>query len=122
MRKSKYEAPPLTVEEQAFATENHDLIKKYLNIRRLPYDEWYDVVIFRYLLSVKRWFAIPELHKHNFEIIAFYAMRSAIGHEQEKQKRRVQTVSLDAVVPGTENLTFADILSDPNSDFTRLMA
>ncbi|MBS6701146.1 MAG: hypothetical protein KH284_06045 [Clostridiales bacterium] len=121
MRKSKYEAP-LTVEEQAFATENHDLIKKYLNIRRLPYDEWYDVVIFRYLLSVKRWFAIPELHKHNFEIIAFYAMRSAIGHEQEKQKRRVQTVSLDAVVPGTENLTFADILSDPNSDFTRLMA
>ena len=114
--------PPFTVEEQAFATENHDLIKKYLNIRRLPYDEWYDVVIFRYLLSVKRWFAIPELHKHNFEIIAFYAMRSAIGYEQEKQKRRVQTVSLDSVVPGTENLTFADILSDPNSDFTRLMA
>lgn len=114
--------PPLRWKNKPLQQKNHDLIKKYLNIRRLPYDEWYDVVIFRYLLSVKRWFAIPELHKHNFEIIAFYAMRSAIGHEQEKQKRRVQTISLDSVVPGTENLTFADILSDPNSDFTRLMA
>lgn len=119
MRKSKYESP-LTAEEQVFAEENHDLIRKYLNIRRLPFDEWYDVVIFRYLLSVKRWFAIPELHKHNFEIIAFYAMRSAIGHEQEKQRRRVQTVSLDAVIPGTDNLKFVDILSDPKSDFTRM--
>ncbi len=121
MRKSKYERP-LTVEEQAFATENHYLIKKYLRIRRLPYDDWYDVVIFRYLLSVKRWFAISELHKYNFEIIAFYAMHSAIGNEQKKQRKQVQTVSLDAVIPGTDNFTFADILRDPNSDFTRLMA
>lgn len=119
MRKSKYEAP-LTVEEQQFATENHYLIEKYLRIRRLPLDEWYDVVIFRYLLSVKRWFAIPELHNHNFEIIAFYAMRSAIGHEYEKQKRRVKTVSIDEVIPGTTDLKFGDILSDPVDHFERV--
>lgn len=119
MRKSKYEAP-LTVEEQQFATENHYLIEKYLRIRRLPIDEWYDVVIFRYLLSVKRWFAIPELHNHNFEIIAFYAMRSAIGHEYEKQKRRVKTVSIDEVIPGTTDLKFGDILSDSVDHFERV--
>lgn len=119
MRKSKYEAP-LTVEEQQFATENHYLIEKYLRIRRLPLDEWYDVVIFRYLLSVKRWFAIPELHNHNFEIIAFYAMRSAIGHEYEKQKRRVKTVSIDEVIPGTTDLKFGDILFDPVDHFERV--
>lgn len=119
MRKSKYEAP-LTVEEQQFATENHYLIEKYLRIRRLPLDEWYDVVIFRYLLSVKRWFAIPELHNHNFEIIAFYAMRSAIGNEHEKQKRRVKTVSIDEVIPGTTDLKFGDILSDPEDHFERV--
>lgn len=118
MRKSKYEAP-LTVEELQFATKNHYLIEKYLRIRRLPLDEWYDVVIFRYLLSVKRWFAIPELHNYNFEIIAFYAMRSAIGHEYEKQKRRVKTVSIDEVIPGTTNLKFGDILSDPVDHFER---
>lgn len=106
--------------EQQFATENHYLIEKYLRIRRLPLDEWYDVVIFRYLLSVKRWFAIPELHNHNFEIIAFYAMRSAIGHEYEKQKRRVKTVSIDEVIPGTTDLKFGDILSDPVDHFERV--
>lgn len=117
MKKSKYDAP-LTAEEQIFATENFYLIRKYLNIRHLPFDEWFDVVIFRYLLSVKRWFAIPDLHKHNFEIIAFYAMRSAIGHEQEKAEKRIQTVSLDMPIPGTNYLTFADAIPDPKSDFT----
>ncbi len=110
------------MEEQTFATENHYLIKMYLRIRRLPYDEWYDVVIFRYLLSVKRWFAISELHKYKFKTIVFYAMRSAIGNEQKKQRKQVQTVSLDAVIPGTDNLTLADILRNPNSDFTRLIS
>ena len=116
MRKSKYEAP-LTEEEQSFAAENHHLIRKYLNIRKLPFDEWYDVVIFRYLLSVKRWFAIPELHKHNFEIIAFYAMRSAIGHELEKQKRRINPISLDEVIPGTDGMTFSDTVTYDNLNF-----
>lgn len=116
MRKSKYEAP-LTEEEQSFAAENHHLIKKYLGIRKLPFDEWYDVVIFRYLLSVKRWFAIPELHRYNFEIIAFYAMRSAIGHEFEKREKRIKTISLDEVIPGTDGITLADTVTYNNLEF-----
>ena len=63
MRRDRFNAP-LTEEEQKFAEENHFLIAKYLRKRRLPIDEWYDVVIFRYCRSVKRWFALPELHKH----------------------------------------------------------
>lgn len=106
---------PLTVEEQQFATDNHYLVYKYLRLRKLPSDDWYDVVIFRYLRSVKRWFAFPELHDHNFEIIAFYAMRSAIGHEMDKQKRRVQTVSLDEPIPGTNGLTYADVITCENA-------
>lgn len=102
---------PLTPEEQKFAEENFHLIAKYLKIRKLPYDEWFDVVVFRYLRAVKRWFALPELHDHNFEIVAFYGMRSAIGHELEKQKRRPQTVSLDDPVPGTNGLTYMSMLS-----------
>lgn len=116
MGKSKYEAP-LTAEEQSFAAENHYLIRKYLNIRKLPFDEWYDVVIFRYLLSVKRWFAIPELHKHNFEIIVFYAMRSAIGNELKKQKKRIKVISLDEVIPGTDGMRFLDTVTYDNTNF-----
>lgn len=102
---------PLTPEEAQFAADNHYIIEKYLRIRKLPLDDWYDVVIFRYLRSVKRWFLYPELHEHNFEIVAFYAMRSAIGHEQAKQGRRVKTVSIDSPIPGTNGLTYAETLS-----------
>ena len=105
---------PLTLEEQQFAIDNHYLISKYLNIRKLPFDDWYDIVIFRYLRSVKRWFAIPELHEHSFEIIAFYAMRSAIGGELAKQGRRIQTVSIDETIPGTDGMKYADTVTYNN--------
>lgn len=116
MRRDRFNAP-LTEEEQKFAEENYFLIAKYLRKRRLPIDEWYDVVIFRYCRSVKRWFALPELHRHKFEIIAFYAMRSAIGHEYERRRRRIKTVSLDDVIPGTNGLRYGDIATHINQLF-----
>ena len=45
---------PLTLEEQRFAELNHELVLNYLRRRKLELNEWYDVVIFRYLLSVKK--------------------------------------------------------------------
>lgn len=107
---------PLTTEEKRFAEENHHLVGRYLKIRGLSFDEWYDVVIFRYLRSVKRWFAFPELHRHSFEIIAFYAMRSAIGNE--RQKKRIQAVSLYEKIPGTEGMTWADTVTYENLNYT----
>lgn len=120
MRKDPYNQP-LTNEEQIFAEENYGLVRKYLNLRQLPYDEWHDVVILRYLRSVKRWFALPELHKHSFEIVAFYAMRSAIGHELEKQAHTVKTVSLNQPIPGASGLTFMDIITTDNLNLTIYM-
>lgn len=110
---------PLTDEEKRFAEENHYLIGKYLKIRKLPFDEWYDVVIFRYLRSVKRWFAIPELHKYNFEIIAFYAMKSAIGTEIQKQEKRIKTISLDEVIPGTDGAMYGDYVTYENLNYVQ---
>ena len=40
---------PLTKEQQEFAAEQHGLVYKFLNDNHLPEDEFYDVVIFRYL-------------------------------------------------------------------------
>ena len=40
MRRDRFSAP-LTEAEQRFAAEHHDLIFKYLRMRRLPIDEWY---------------------------------------------------------------------------------
>ena len=108
---------PLTEEEQTFAAENYHLVRKYLKIRKLPYDEWHDVVILRFMRSVKRWFAIPELHQHSFEIVAFYAMRSAIGHEQAKRAREFPMVSLNETIPGTDGLTYGDTVTEDNYNF-----
>lgn len=110
MRNDQFNAP-LTEEEAVFAVDNLFLIEKYLRIRRLKIDDWYDVVIFRYLRSVKRWFALEELHQYSFQSIAFKAMQSAIGGEQMKQKRRIQTISLDAIIHGTDSLTLMDVVA-----------
>ena len=39
---------PLTKEQQAFATDHHGLVYKFLNENHLPEDEFYDVIIFGY--------------------------------------------------------------------------
>ena len=44
---------PLTVAEQTVAGQNLNLVFRFLQAQQLPVDEWFDVVIFRYLLTVK---------------------------------------------------------------------
>jgi len=45
-------------------------------------------------------------------------MRSAVDNERRKQSRRIQTISLDEVIPGTEGLTWADMVTEDNLDYT----
>lgn len=108
---------PLSLEEQRFAAENHYLVQDYLRRRKLKEEEWYDVVIFRYLLAVKQWFERPELHRWNFSTIAVQGMRSAVSAEYSRRDRRIKTVSLDDVVPGTEDLRLIDTITEENLNF-----
>ena len=101
----------LTVAEQTVAEQNLNLVFRFLQAQQLPVDEWFDVVIFRYLLTVKNWFSRPDLYKYKFSTIAWRAMASAAGHEQEKLSRRIETISLDAPIPGTDGLTLGDIIT-----------
>lgn len=76
-------------------------------MRRLPEDEWYDIVIFRFLRAVRLWFTRPDLHRWAFRTVAYQNMRSAIGHELEKQGRRIQAVSLEAFIQSNhKNMCF----------------
>ena len=85
--KSFYERP-LTPEEAQFATDHINIVWWYLDQQGLDRAEWFDVVIFRYLLTVKRWLALPDLQQVKFVTVACSAMRSAIGHEREKTGQR----------------------------------
>lgn len=78
---------PLTPEERAVAETNLWIVHSFLRAQKLPHDEWFDVVIFRYLLTVERWFREPKLYRYEFTTIAWSAMRSAVGHEKRKQSR-----------------------------------
>ena len=45
---------PMTQEEREFAEQNHDLVIDYLRRKRLPMDDYYDIVIFGYLSAVQQ--------------------------------------------------------------------
>ena len=108
---------PLTEQERDFAAKHLDTVFKYLKFRGLPSDEWFDVVIFRYLRSVHRWHTELELHYYTFNTIAEKAMQSAIGGEYAKQERRIKTISLEELIPGSEDVTYGDTVTNDNLDY-----
>lgn len=86
-------------------------------MNRLPAADWYDVVVFRYLGSVYRWFNEIELHYYSFTTVAFNAMRSAVGNERAKEARRIKAISLDDAIPGSDGMTWADTITIENLDY-----
>lgn len=94
MRAACIQLSPLTPEERQFAELNHHLVEQFLYWNRLDPDEWYDVVIFRYLQSVKRWMMRPDLRIYKFATTLKHSLSSAVLAEKKKQSRRVQTASL----------------------------
>ena len=114
--KSFYERP-LTPEEAQFATDHINIVWWYLDQQGLDRAEWFDVVIFRYPLTVKRWLALPDLQQVKFVTVACSAMRSAIGHEREKRAKEPRSVSLYDVIPGTDDLQYIDTIAAPEPAF-----
>lgn len=104
---------PLTPEEQAFAEENHSALEWCMRIQGLD-DDLYDVAAFGYLQAVKKWFARPELQRWSFKTVVKQNVRSYVGAERRKQDRRIQTISLDEVIPGTDDLTYKDTITEEN--------
>ena len=102
----------LSPAERSVAEQHYRLVEWYVRHRGLPVDEYLDVAVFGYLLAVKRWFARPDLYRYEFTTIACPAMWSAIGNEQRKQSRRIKTVSLDDPIPGTDGMTWEDIITE----------
>ena len=101
---------PLSAEAQELARQNIRTVAGFLAHHRLS-DDWYDVVIFRYLLTVQNWLDRPELHRYAFSTIAWRAMSSAVSNERRKQGRRIRAVSLDAPVPGADDIILGDTVT-----------
>ncbi len=88
---------PMTNEEREFAEQRHGLVIDFLRCKRLPMNEFYDVVIFGYLSAVQQYFRNPPAGVE-FKAMAFRAMKDAVlrdGEYHARSKRCGYTVSLD---------------------------
>lgn len=102
---------PLSPIEKEVAAQNFWVVESFLRQERLPFNDWFDVVIFRYLRTVELWFDRPDLYQYEFSTIAWRNMRSAVWNERQKLSRQIQTISLDTLIPGTDGLTYADTVT-----------
>ena len=67
----------LTEQESSFAAKHHRLVIRYLSRKGLSEDEYYDIIIFGYLNSVKKYFQREELRQqYSFAEMAWSAMDS----------------------------------------------
>ena len=110
---------PLTEAESEFAAEHHSVIYGYLRKAGLPEDDFYDVVVFGYLLAVRKYLARPELRKYSFSTIAYRAMRCDVHHSKEywmRKKRRALVESLD------EELHTRDLLDPVSAAYENVLS
>lgn len=109
---------PLTIEEQNFAADNHNLVYKFLNENQLPENDFYDVIIFAYLQAVHNYLTSERLKKYSFVTISWRAMARSLQDyykSQNCQKRTAEIISihmevlsdgvtLEQCIPGTHPL------------------
>lgn len=89
----------LTTEQQDFAARNHKLVYAFLRDKHLKVDDFYDIVIFRYMRAAQRYLEEPSLQKYSFSTIAYSNMNSAMHHyfvAMKRQKRTAKIISFDS--------------------------
>ncbi len=87
---------PLTPTERQNATENYHLISKFLKLSKLDAEEFFDIVVFDFLLSVEIYLNNEALReKCNFEAVSYMYMKRAVYRHLREQK--VQGYSLKEI-------------------------
>lgn len=109
----------LNERQRAFAQQHHWVLEDFLKYRHLPMDEFYDVVVFRFLRAVQQYDEREDLRQYSFQTIAGNHMRSALGSYFAKQKRqheKIQFLSLEVPVAGHRDFTLGDCIADERVD------
>lgn len=99
----------LNDQQKQFAALHHDIVENFLRRNLLDADEFYDVVIFGYLLAVQEYLEKPELAEYAFSTIAWRNMKDCLAKEylyRTRDKRTAtvtlfedETMSLDMFLP-----------------------
>lgn len=74
----------LTERQRMFATEHQP--EEFLAKRGLDYDDYYDVVVFKFLKAVKQYDECERLHRQAFEELAAGLMQKAVDNYRQALK------------------------------------
>ena len=113
---------PLTPEQRLFAEEHHDLVYKFLRKKQLSIDEFYDVVIFAYLRSVRCFLTEPKLKQYSFTTISWKMMNGAVSNyyiSQKTPKHNALVLSLHTI-PYEGCYALEETISAPNPHMRQL--
>lgn len=98
---NKERLKPLTMEQRKFAEDNYRLIMEFLKKSKLDSEEYFDVAVFGYLLSVEIYLNDIDLQrKCKFEAVSYMYMRREMYLYFRTQKRNSaigNNTSLDIV-------------------------
>ena len=109
----------LTERQRLFATEHHNVLEEFLRTRGLDYDDYYDVVVFKFLKAVKQYDEIERLRKQTFEDIAVSLMQMAVDNHRralKAERENVFVLSLDYMPKNREGLLFSERIADETTD------
>ena len=105
----------LTEGQRCFAADNHEVLIRFLENKKLPFDEFYDVVVFGYLYAVKLYDESDEQKDLDFEFVAREHMQTELNSyfkEKKEQNKNVRVLSLDYTVSFKDGLTAGDVIAD----------
>lgn len=94
---NKEQLRPLTPTEKHYVEENYHLIMDFMKKSKLDAEEFFDVVIFDFLLSVEKYLNDTELQaKCNFEAVSYMYMKRAVHSHFRKQKAQKRSTEAGA--------------------------
>lgn len=116
---NKEQLRPLTREERKFSEENYHLIMDFMMKSKLDAEEFFDIVVFDFLLSVEKYLNDPQLQaKCSFEAVSYmYMKRAVFSHfrKQNAQKRSTgvgSNISLDLMDMDISNHSTMETVSN----------
>ena len=94
---NKEQLRTLTREERKFSEENYHLIMDFMKKSQLDAEEFFDIVVFDFLLSVEKYLNDPQLQaKCSFEAVSYMYMKRAVFVYFRKQKAKKRSTEAGA--------------------------
>lgn len=116
---NKEQLRPLTREERKFSEENYHLIMDFMKKSNLNAEEFFDIVVFDFLLSVEKYLNDSQLQaKCSFEAVSYMYMKRAVFvhfRKQKAQKRCADAgsdISLDSIDMNVSNHSIVENISN----------